>query len=175
MTERAKPTQKDIMKTNGKCESPRKHTILPDDEFGKILGDAQDVWRKLGVDPLSFVTNSDNLLEMNQNGRGDEIRKTATSYKQIEETLPVKAEPSFCYLPVHLEPHLDAMAEVWKINHLATDKHIELASQEVRIRNQMGLGEHLQKIFQAIPAITRETIQNALYIVPSPIPTPVTV
>lgn len=164
MTERGRLTLEEVIKlgsrARGRCESPRRKTILSDDEFSAHLSTAQSIWRKLGVDPLSFVINSENLLEMNLSGKGEEIRRATQSYVGIENSLPVVAESSFCYLPSHLNPHIEAMSEVWAIKHHATPDKIAQASAEVMRRNEQGLGKQLEALFSAIPAITRNALKG---------------
>ncbi|HKC14686.1 MAG TPA: hypothetical protein VKC89_01835 [Patescibacteria group bacterium] len=143
--------------TFGKSRKEFKPVVLPVEEFEKNLAIAQNVWNKLGVDPLSYVTNSDGLIAMNEEGRGAELRQSTEHYIKINESLSsVKSNESpFCLLADHIEPQIRAMQEVWSIGHGATIDQVERASDNIRERNTQGLGHQLDKIFQEIPSFMR--------------------
>lgn len=160
---RKRPTFDEITEMGRKSRdraASRHNLVLSDEEFSTCLSEAQKAWRRLGVEPLSFIANSDNLLNMNKEGKGQAIRETAKNYRSIEGTVPPCGEATFCYIPDYLEPQITAMKEVWQVQSKASSEKIDLASEEIRQRNSQGLGRQLEKLFGVIPAITRMAING---------------
>lgn len=160
---RKKPTFTEMAEMGRKTKeraASRHSLVLSDEEFSLCLSEAQKAWRKLGVEPLSFISNSDNLLNMNKDGKGEAIRATIKNYRAIEGSIPPCGESTFCYLPDQLEPQISAMREVWHVQSKASPEKMDLASEEIRRRNHDGLGRQLEKFFSVIPAITRMAING---------------
>lgn len=134
----------------------RKSVILTPEEFGSCLDIAQEVWEKLGVEPLSVIKDSDALLAMNLSGGGERVRKQIEGYKLI--TTASSITPTFCLLADHLNPRLEALGKVWEMKYGATQDVIERASEVIRARNSKGLGHQVNGFLDIIPTFIRNAI-----------------